>query len=98
MRAYALSSYSGSSNPTENVLTPSPLILQASAVTRLESTPPLQNVPTGTSLIRRIRTESSSSSARVRCDSSNGIGGGLGAGPRAPQAGRPVGAPRPAAG
>jgi len=49
-----------SSNPTAKVCTGRSIICAISATIRLESSPPLSIAPSGTSLISRIRTDSSS--------------------------------------
>ncbi len=79
-RASASSLAASSRNPTENVLTGSDMFRAINATTRLESSPPESIAPSGTSLISRSRTDSSSE-ARRSSDASAAVisvGSGLG--------------------
>ena len=81
-RASASSFLSASStNPTENVFTGSLMLRAINATMRLESRPPLSIAPSGTSLISRRRTDSSSPSSRPSIvSSSERSGRGAGSG------------------
>ena len=77
------SSESSPANPTANVCTGRSIMPAISATIRLESRPPLSIAPSGTSLIRRIRTDSSSrasSSSLHSASDSEGSACGSGAG------------------
>ena len=64
-RAASSSSYAGSSKPIENVFTGRDEASAISATTRLESTPPDRNAPSGTSLTRCERTASRSRASSI---------------------------------
>ena len=79
-----------SAKPTENVLTGSVMWRAISATIRLESRPPLSIAPSGTSLISRSRTDSSSRSSSSLARTRSALAARSGAGLRV----RPVRARR----